>query len=72
MRWAACGGDDSNALSAALAVAIGNELGRWDVNTDFAIVGSKLELSATGKLHCVSKTAGRASAWTSTARARGA
>jgi hypothetical protein len=49
---AACGGDDSNALSAALAVAIGNELGRWDVNTDFAIVSSKLELSATGKLHC--------------------
>ena len=35
---AACGGDDSNALAAALAVAIGNELGRWDVNTDFQIV----------------------------------
>jgi hypothetical protein len=49
---AACGGDDSNALSAALAVAIGNELGRWDVNTDFALVNGKLELSATGKLHC--------------------
>jgi hypothetical protein len=49
---AACGGDDSNALSAALAVAIGNELGRWDVNTDFAIVNGKLELSTTGKLHC--------------------
>src|SRR5690349_21038042 len=45
---AACGGDDSNALSAALAVAIGNELGRWDVNTDFAIVSGKLELSSTG------------------------
>src|SRR5688572_20322791 len=49
---AACGGDDSNALSAALAVAIGNELGRWDVNTDFAIVNGKVELSATGNLHC--------------------
>jgi ricin-type beta-trefoil lectin protein len=49
---AACGGEDSNALAAALAVAIGNELGRWDVNTDFQIVGGKLELSTTGKLHC--------------------
>jgi len=49
---AACGGDDSNALSAALAVAIGNELHRWDVNTDFAIVNGKVELSATGNLHC--------------------
>ena len=49
---AACGGDDGNALSAALAVAIGNELGRWDVNTDFQVVNGKLELSATGKLHC--------------------
>jgi len=49
---AACGGDDSNALSAALAVAIGNELGRWDVNTDFEVKSGKLELSATGKLHC--------------------
>ena len=49
---AACGGDDSNALTAALAVAIGNELGRWDVNTDFQITNGKLELSATGQLHC--------------------
>ena len=49
---ASCGGDDSNALSAALAVAIGNELGRWDVNTDFRIANGKLELSPTGKLHC--------------------
>jgi hypothetical protein len=49
---AACGGDDSNALSAALAVAIGNELGRWDVTTDFQVVNGKLELSTTGKLHC--------------------
>jgi hypothetical protein len=49
---AACGGDDSNALSAALAVAIGNELGRWDVNTDFKVANGKLELSTTGQLHC--------------------
>ena len=49
---AACGGEDSNALAAALAVAIGNELGRWDVNTDFQIVNGKLELSTTGQLHC--------------------
>jgi ricin-type beta-trefoil lectin protein len=49
---AACGGDDSNALAAALAVAIGNELGRWDVNTDFQVVNGKLELSPTGSLHC--------------------
>jgi ricin-type beta-trefoil lectin protein len=49
---AACGGDDSNALTAALAVAIANELGRWDVSTDFQVTGGKLELSATGKLHC--------------------
>jgi len=49
---ASCGGDDSNSLTASLAVAIANELGRWDVSTDFAVVGGKLELSATGKLHC--------------------
>lgn len=49
---AACGGDDSNALAAALAVAVGNELGRWDVNTDFQLTNGKLELSPTGLLHC--------------------
>jgi hypothetical protein len=49
---ASCGGDDSNALSAAFAVAVGNELGRWDVNTDFQIINGKIELSATGQLHC--------------------
>ena len=49
---ASCGGDDSNSLAASLAVAIANELGRWDVNTDFAVVNGKLELSATGLLHC--------------------
>jgi len=49
---AACGGDDSNQLAASLAVAIANELGRWDVNTDFSVISGKLELSTTGKLHC--------------------
>jgi len=49
---AACGGDDSNSLAAGLAVAIGKEMGRWDVNTDFVISNGKLELSATGKLLC--------------------
>jgi hypothetical protein len=49
---AQCGGDDSNALAASLAVAIAKELGRWDVNTDFTISNGKLELSGTGKLHC--------------------
>jgi hypothetical protein len=39
-------------LAAGLAVAIGTELGRWDVNTDFEVVSGKLELSATGKLRC--------------------
>src|SRR5262245_35591208 len=47
---AACGGDDSNSLAAGLAVAIGKEMGRWDVNTDFVVTAGKLELSATGKL----------------------
>lgn len=47
-----CNGDDSNSLAASLAVAIGKELKRWDVNTDFQIVNGKLELSATGQLRC--------------------
>ena len=49
---ASCGGDDSNSLAASLAVAIANELGRWDVSTDFTVVNGKLELSTTGNLHC--------------------
>ncbi|HTV22819.1 MAG TPA: RICIN domain-containing protein [Polyangiaceae bacterium] len=49
---ASCGGDDSNSLAAGLAVAIANELGRWDVATDFVVTSGKLELSATGKLIC--------------------
>src|SRR5688572_5866287 len=47
-----CGGDDTNMLAAGLAVAIGQELKRWDVNTDFAVVNGKLEFSATGLLRC--------------------
>jgi Ricin-type beta-trefoil lectin domain-like len=52
----ACAGDDVkydfNAFAASLAVAIANELGRWDVTGDFQIINGKLELSATGLLHC--------------------
>ena len=53
---AACEGDDLqydfNAFAASLAVAIANELGRWDVLGDFEVRNGKLELSQTGLLHC--------------------
>jgi hypothetical protein len=53
---AACEGDDLqydfNAFAASLAVAIANQLGRWDVNADFEVRNGKLELSSTGLLHC--------------------
>jgi hypothetical protein len=53
---AACEGDDVlydyNAFAASLAVAIANELGRWDVNADFDVRNGKLELSTTGTMHC--------------------
>ncbi len=53
---AACAGDDLqydfNAFAASLAVAVANELGRWDVNADFEVRNGKLELSATGQLRC--------------------
>src|SRR5688572_13353785 len=53
---AACEGDDAvydyNAFAASLAVAIANELGRWDVNADFEVRSGKLELSATGTMRC--------------------
>lgn len=52
----ACVGDDANydfnAFAGSLAVAIANELGRWDVNADFTVINGKLELSATGNLRC--------------------
>jgi hypothetical protein len=53
---AACVGDDVNydynAFAASLAVGIANELGRWDVASDFEVRSGKLELSATGNLRC--------------------
>jgi len=57
---AACDGDslqyDFNAFAASLAVAIANEMGHWDVATDFAVSGTgtaaKLVLSATGTSIC--------------------
>lgn len=56
---AACAGDDAvydfNAFAASLAVAVANELGRWDVTGDFQIVNGKLELSATGLARCNGK-----------------
>jgi hypothetical protein len=53
---AACAGDDLqydfNAFSASLAVAIANELSRWDVATDLVIQGDRLALSNTGLSMC--------------------
>lgn len=53
---AACEGDDAlydyNAFAASLAVAIADELGRWDASTDFEVRYGKLELSNTGTAHC--------------------
>jgi hypothetical protein len=53
---AACEGDDVNydynAFAASLAVAIADELERWDVNADFEVRYGKLELSATGTARC--------------------
>jgi hypothetical protein len=53
---AACLGDDVNydynAFAASLAVAIADELERWDVNADFEVRYGKLELSATGTARC--------------------
>jgi hypothetical protein len=61
---AACAGDDVNydynAFAASLAVAVANELGRWDANADFEVRTSysnytstaKLELSTTGTMRC--------------------
>jgi hypothetical protein len=53
---AACAGDDLqydfNAFAASLAVAIANELGHWDVATDFVVTGGKLALSPVGLSRC--------------------
>jgi len=51
-----CVGDDLqydfNGFAASLAVAIGKELGRWDVTSDFVINNGRLALSATGTTLC--------------------
>jgi hypothetical protein len=44
--------NDTDSLSATLAVAIATELGRWDVANDFSVVNGKLEYSTTGTLLC--------------------
>ena len=49
---AACDGDDSNSVAAALAVAAANELGRWDALSDFQLVNGRLQLSPTGEIRC--------------------
>ena len=53
---AACAGDDLqydfNAFAASLAVAIANELGHWDVATDFVVTNGKLALSPVGLSRC--------------------
>src|SRR5262245_25115228 len=52
----ACVGDDLqydfNAFAASLAVAIANELGHWDVATDFVVANGKLALSSAGTARC--------------------
>lgn len=39
-------------FAASLAVAVANELHRWDALGDFELRSGKLALSATGELHC--------------------
>src|SRR5262245_1654431 len=52
----ACAGDDLqydfNGFAASLAVAIANELGHWDVATDFVLSNGKLALSSVGLSRC--------------------
>src|SRR5687768_16850896 len=52
----ACIGDDLqydfNGFAASLTVAIANELGRWNVMTDFTVSNGKLALSSTGSAAC--------------------
>lgn len=59
---AACAGDDVlydyNAFAASLAVAVANELGRWDANADFDVKNGKLELSTTGTMRCNASSKG--------------
>jgi hypothetical protein len=55
---AVCDGDDSNAVAAALAVAVANELGRWDALSDFQLVHGRLQLSPRGERRCESWRSG--------------
>jgi hypothetical protein len=52
----ACEGDDLqydfNGFAASLAVAIANELGHWDVATDFVVSNGKLALTNAGLARC--------------------
>ena len=52
----ACVGDDLqydfNGFAASLAVAIANELGRWDMATDFVVSNGKLALSSSANTTC--------------------
>ncbi|MEO8181132.1 MAG: RICIN domain-containing protein [Deltaproteobacteria bacterium] len=54
----ACAGDDLqydfNGFAASLAVAIANELGHWDVATDFVVANGRLALSPVGLARCTS------------------
>ncbi|MEY4548039.1 MAG: hypothetical protein RL685_4234 [Pseudomonadota bacterium] len=43
---------DANAFAASLALAVANELHRWDALSDFELRSGQLTLSATGELHC--------------------
>lgn len=47
-----CGGDDSDSIAAALAVATANELHRWDALSDFEVVNGRLQLSPSGEINC--------------------
>jgi hypothetical protein len=51
-----CSGDelqyDPHAFAASLAVAMANELHRWDAVSDLELRSGKLALSATGEGHC--------------------
>ena len=49
---ASCGGDDSDSIAAALAVATANELKRWDALADFEVVNGRLQLSPSGEIRC--------------------
>jgi hypothetical protein len=54
----ACAGDDLqydfNGFAASLAVDNANELGHWDVATDFVVTNGKLALSPVGAARCSS------------------